>query len=700
MRAGLAGDPWIRYRDTGLYALPSIHNRLIFAQMVVEACRRKRFDVIAVEMPGSFGRAGALDHIREMAPATGMLLQPFGERVSVRLTGDREGTSPIEARRGLIVPITPADSIVTALRCPQLLASRWPDWHPEIIPVDAEYASCVRPPLRRRIMDDYDVVRRGLAAFNESWQTVWRDARVDPLDAMRERVMARHLARFIREGREVLFVCGAAHWHPISTLLDGGGADEPAGAATISGDHASRGRFRIVGLDPALAWLWGWLDDIPRVVWDFELACQDGTVGRWDKHAASERVLEVALDRARGAGLNVSARRLIKTSRYRHVLMCAAGRWTPELDDHLVHSAEACIGRTFADTLKRTALDYPKAEGGHQATAQFTRTADGRHVLRVGTDVFLCDADEGAVGAGRRLPLPVEPRLTGAERSTLRASNWVYRDWPAEQTLHNRLIARARLLAHRAERASTTVRPFAGDFGLGLAWRHTVRARASGSRELYVRHGKTGTLKSKCDERCPVVWIFDAHSTISGTFHGIVPREARSSMGLCFSGFYWLAESARLGDTPINQFKVAYCVSLMRGLMPPGRSRTQATVRAMVESFPETRRATVTPWDDESLGGLSGCDLAIGCAVKYAADHVVVVSVPSYPFSPEVEAFALTRGVRLIRVSRDDFESSALERLSLDHNVPAPEHWKLPFDWCERFIPRVDGLPHACQDAG
>ena len=699
MRARLARDPWIRYRDTGLYAVPSIHNRLIFAQMVVEACRRKRFDVIAVEMPESFAHASALDQIRDMAPATGMLLQPFGGRLSVRLTGARPGTSPVEARRGLVVPITPADSIVAALRCPQLLASHWPDWHPETIPVDAEYASCVRPPLRQRIVDDYDVVRRGLAAFNESWQTVWRDARVDRLDAVRERVMARHLARFIREGREVLFVCGAAHWQPISTLLDGGVADEPARASTISSDHASREHFRIVGLDPSLAWLWGWLDDIPRVVWDFELACQGGTVGRWDKHAASERVLEVALDKARSAGLNVSARRLIKMSRYRHVLMCAAGRWTPELDDHLVHSAEACIGRTFADTLKRAALDYPKPEGGHEAPAQFTKTADGRDVLRIGKDVFLCDADEAAVGSGRRLPLPVEPRLTDAERSTLQALNWVYRDWPAEQILHNRLIARARLLAHRAPRAST-VRPFVGDCGLGLAWRHTVRARASGSRELYVRHRTTGALESRCDERCPVVWIFDARSPITETFRGIVPREACSGVGHCYSSFYWLARSARLQDTPIHQLKVAYSVSLMRGLMPPGRRRTQATVRALVESFPETRRATIAPRDDESLRGLSGCDMAIGCAVKCAADHVVVVSVPSYPFSPDLEAFARTRGVRLIRVSRDDFEPSALERLSLDHNVPSPEHWKLPFDWCGRFIPPVDGTPDAHQDAG
>jgi hypothetical protein len=31
-----------------------------------------------------------------------------------------------------------------------------------------------------------------------------------------------------------------------------------------------------------------------------------------------------------------------------------------------------------------------------------------------------------------------------------------------------------------------------------------------------------------------------------------------------------------------------------------------------------------------------------------------------------------------------------LDRLSLDHNVPAPAHWEAPLAWCERFLADLD----------
>jgi hypothetical protein len=98
----------------------------------------------------------------------------------------------------------------------------------------------------------------------------------------------------------------------------------------------------------------------------------------------------------------------------------------------------------------------------------------------------------------------------------------------------------------------------------------------------------------------------------------------------------------------------------------------------------------VPPWADNELRTFEGCDLAVACAVKYAGDHALIVSVPSHRVGAGVEAFARDRGVRLIRVSRDAFEPAALDRLSLDHNVPAPAHWEAPFAWCARFLADLD----------
>ena len=268
--------------------------------------------------------------------------------------------------------------------------------------------------------------------------------------------------------------------------------------------------------------------------------------------------------------------------------------------------------------------------------------------------------------------------------------NWngVYRDLPEEQGLHNRLIKRARQLAHRIAREST-VRKFTGGLGEGPAWRRTIRAMAAGERALYVRYPKrqqrTG---GGCDGRCPVVWVFDIHSPIIKEFNGFVPSEALSNRPACYSTFYWLRGSQRLGGTPIEQFQLAYSVSLMRGLMAP-TERTEEQLTALVKSFPDNRLCKRVPWDDPELSHLQGYELAVGCGIKYAGDHMIVVALPSEPLGSAVMEYAATKGVRLIRVSRDDFEQSALERLSLDHNVPAPSHYEPPYDWVERFVPPV-----------
>ena len=688
----LPGDPWIRYRDTSLYVVPSIHHRLVFAQLVVEACRRRRFDVIAVELPGSLS-TDWLTRIADFAPATGMLLDSHGAREQVDLVQDdnASGAHPrrVIARNGLALPITPADSIITALRCHRLLAQHWNDWRPEVVAVDMAHASVERPASRLRVIDDYEVAVRGLSAFQERWNDAWLGGRVDPLDGLRERQMASHLARFITQGRDVLFVCGAGHWQPITRLLD---EDMPglAGRRYPATPRGTGRRLHLACVDPPVAWLWGWLDDIPAVVWQYEQACVADTGASWDKREATARLLTAGIERAQQDRHPVSPRLLAKMDRYGRVLLAAAGRWTPELDDHLIHCAETCVSRGFARRLKELSLEYPAARPDPGQSCRLLETKDGRLALPVGDEYLLFKPADPGVGTGRRLPLPAVPRLTAPERTTLAKSHWVYRDYPAEMALHNRLIARARRLAHRQSR-DEVVRPFTTGIGHGLAVRHTLKAWAAGRPDVYVRHSRPRRhAPPSCDGRCPVVWILDATAPIVTRFHGYVPREAHSNRGRCISAFYWMKGAHELADSHIQQYAVAYTVSLMRGLMPPGQRRSAATVASVVASFPKHRRATVAPWDDASLRSFHGCDLAVASAVKYAGDHVIVVSLPSHRLGAEVESFARGRRVRIIRLSRDGFEPSALERLGLDHNVPAQTHWGLPFDWCERFIPEVE----------
>jgi hypothetical protein len=95
----------------------------------------------------------------------------------------------------------------------------------------------------------------------------------------------------------------------------------------------------------------------------------------------------------------------------------------------------------------------------------------------------------------------------------------------------------------------------------------------------------------------------------------------------------------------------------------------------------------VPPWSDPTLKGFVGHEQAVACAIRYAGNHIIVVSIPPVRLSERVKEFAAARGVRILRASADHFDRGALARLAFDHNVPAPRHDTDPFPWCERYIP-------------
>ena len=113
-------------------------------------------------------------------------------------------------------------------------------------------------------------------------------------------------------------------------------------------------------------------------------------------------------------------------------------------------------------------------------------------------------------------------------------------------------------------------------------------------------------------------------------------------------------------------------------------------VARVIQSLPDTRKAIVPPWHDPDLKEFDDYELAVACAIKHAQDPIIVVSIPYAPLSNAVRAFAARRKVRIIPVSGNEFERAALDRLSIDHNTPAPSHWEPPFAWSERFVQSAD----------
>jgi hypothetical protein len=183
-------EPWVRYRRSGLFAIPSIHYRQTFADCVYRACRARAFDVIAVELPASYQRSGLVEAIRQVAPAVGRVVHATGVPEPRPVPLHEHPDCPDKVIRpvapGRLFPVTPADSIVMALRCPELLAEHRPGWRSEIALVDAEPRPAQRPLVRAEYRDDYEVTLGGLAEFVARHEETWQRGRNDEIDGLRE----------------------------------------------------------------------------------------------------------------------------------------------------------------------------------------------------------------------------------------------------------------------------------------------------------------------------------------------------------------------------------------------------------------------------------------------------------------------------------------------------------------------------------
>ena len=508
-------DPWVRYRNTGLYAVPSIHHRQIFAQLVLEACHRKKFNVIAVELPPSYQQFGIIDAGLRLAPAPGMIIHPTGGKVElmeVPIYDDPQckETELRPVKRGLFYPFTPCDSIVMALRCPQLLQARWPGWQPEVTLIDGEYRFGERPNITFAFRDDYEVMVDGLAAFLERMDAQWTAARCPLVDDHRDKVMGSRLRRLLDAGKEVLFVCGLAHWRNLCTYLDSGVRET---LETSREQPATR--LIMAPIRPDIAWLWGWLEDVPRALWDMELCCQCGTISDYDKRQAVQTVVRESFTEAQAREIPVSIRRLQKMERYLQTLTSTAGRWVPELDDHLVLAAEACVESRFAEVLKEQALKYPAPLPPGLEMARVLPAEDGKWFVIAEGEVFVLEFPKSrGTKSERRLAIPV-PRPLSEKEQGQGDKNPFRRDWPGELNLRYIMDLRARELAKNQQRIFFS-RRFAGSMAAGPDWRRTIRARASGERTMFVRQLRSGYTAriARSPVVAPVVWIFDDRSPI------------------------------------------------------------------------------------------------------------------------------------------------------------------------------------------
>lgn len=708
-----AGDgPWLRYRGTGLFVLPYRHYAMEFA-VLPYLHGLDRFDKVCLELPARLPVEPVCRAVADVAPAAGAILISGADPIPMRVPeypGDRHPViRPVFASS--LLPIT-TDAMLSVLR----LAGRDPARRPRIEFVDADLPDglSVRDAeaLAFPNVDAQEAVARGLSGWYARWEPVLRACAPTPSDAYREAFMAlRLLESVLVPGCRALFVCGAMHWHRIAARLDAADPDglrrelaRPAPAAPTpppdprrlarptrpNPDRPDPGPPRLAActLDPSILYSLHMLD-IPCVVQEFErrLAAGAPTVRReeWVRQmvaACWERTRRPASPRTLALMETFARRRRLSDA-----------RWSCDLDRHLLPSATATAGKSFAHELEQEAMRYGLRPSGSPP--------DGRVVPLPGNAILIFAGDEiHLVGlphsndpnpAGRRpLRIPRPDALTDKEQGDVGRRGLMMKP-PCEERLHLYMCDLARRLGHdRLDfQRGYRPRPFNGHLGRGPEARRTIRAQACGDDTLYVKHpNRQPKRRDECDE-CPVVWVFDCARPVEDRVTDFFADTSRGKSLL--SSFFWFNERRRNG--PVRASQIAWFVRLYRNVAP---SWDKALVeRRLIAPLPPGKFCTVRPWDDDDLPfGRNDPDLAVACAVKWSVcDHVIVVRVdPTYRVGDGARMFARDRGIRILEPDPGSFDRILLTRYGMDHEVPTEGTWHPPDPIAVRLVAPVPGF--------
>lgn len=178
-----------------IHALPVLHYRMEFAQLVRQAFARLKPDAIAIELPPT-------------------LEQPFLRAVrrlpQISLLSYQTAIGADKGKPAYLL-IEPADPLVEAAR--MALEQQLPL---HLIDVDTDSY----PHHYERLPDSYSIQRIGLTAYYQAYQAAYSND-IPPLeDRRREQGMAFRLQQLSVRYQRVLFVCGMAHLERVKALFE------------------------------------------------------------------------------------------------------------------------------------------------------------------------------------------------------------------------------------------------------------------------------------------------------------------------------------------------------------------------------------------------------------------------------------------------------------------------------------------------
>ena len=317
------------------------------------------------------------------------------------------------------------------------------------------------------------------------------------MDSAREEFMAWKLKQLMSTGKQILFVCGAAHWEPIRALLTRDlSSYEPPASSGEEGELMCSGRFSILRAG----------DEIPALVTEYERFREEGREVEFNAFLAFED-LKVSIRKALGRVEGISLAEILTFEEYLTRLCRETGVLTPRIF-HLDEAARSCLGPNGAKAVWQHATRFsgcpkgvPKLEGAIFARNGLGARFQDKSVMLTSRsqkiDGFY-DRQTCSIswGSGQSISSDSQPDL-----------RYALGDWEVHM---KRMMLEARRRAQAKYRAVDTSEIRDRLIG-SLDVRATIRARIAGTRRLYQKEERVLPLNSmnEFEGFDPIVWCFE-----------------------------------------------------------------------------------------------------------------------------------------------------------------------------------------------
>lgn len=507
-----------------------------------------------------------------------------------------------------------------------------------------------RPPVRQstsgpRFLEDAVLAEEGLQSVFGRIRQGCEATRIESIDGRRERQMAAHLRKLVQADRQVLFVCGAAHWGPIRKLLrDPLFDEEPGDIDCEPGMLFCSGPYR---------WSAGGAE-VPLVAYLYNLICREGRESEFSLLQAGE-VLRERIRRRLHENSRVSTGDILAFEAFVSRYCRQTGVILPRLD-HLV----AAVNSFFDERTRRLVFGeimrfwrscpkgIPKLSKLQFGRKGLAAQMDGKtYVIRSrwGGASLIYDAKKGQF----------EERVTDSRNSAQNPQDYAYTS--EEWELHFRkMMLRARHFAAPKIPGMDSIPLVAQQYG-PIDVRRTIRARTQGDRRAYQRVDTRRSLTS-CNEFegfDPVVWLFE--EDVSASLEPMWLDSKRDLPGVIASRCHTMSGGARRYDF---QLFAAWI---------PRTADSDCVLRKRIRRWLDQEGGIFVPPVD-SLNGTHGesasvdssvSDRILMLALDYCREYVICVSA-ARP-SPHLKRAFWKKRKRLYHVPIDWFDKRSLLEL-------------------------------------